>query len=108
MACCRHVAWLIRYFYAFSILAIGLGIWAHVAIRRYPDMLTGQRLASAGIGLGLIFGLASGTISLVQYTVRSRQATLFAKHFTQVLERADKGEMFWYNAYPELQEGQDE
>ena len=28
-------------FYVFSILAIGLGIMAHRAIRRYPDMLTG-------------------------------------------------------------------
>ena len=39
-------------FYAFSILAVGLGIWAHRTIRRLPDMLTGQGLASTGIGLG--------------------------------------------------------
>ena len=65
------------FFYVFAILAVGVGIWAHRAIRRFPDMLTGQGLANAGIGLGLVFGLASGTIATVQYVVRSKQARSF-------------------------------
>ena len=40
---------------------------AHRTISRFPDMLTGHGLASAGIALGLIFGLGSGTFSTVQY-----------------------------------------
>ena len=50
-----------------------------LAIRRFPDMLTGQGLANAGIALGLIFGWRRGRSRTVQYIVRSKQATLFAK-----------------------------
>jgi Domain of unknown function (DUF4190) len=88
-------------FYAFSILAIGLGIWAHRTIRRFPDMLTGQRLASAGIGLGVLFGAASLTITTVQYYVRSRQATLFGTKYATVLEAGDLGSILWYNSHPD-------
>jgi hypothetical protein len=93
------------FFYVFSILAIGFGIWAHQTIRRFPDMLTGQGLANAGIGLGLVFGLACGTFSTVQYVVRSRQARLFAEQYAQVLKSADLGQMLWYNAHPDLRKG---
>jgi hypothetical protein len=93
------------FFYIFAILAIGLGIWAQVAIRRFPDMLTGQGLANAGIGLGLVFGLASGTITTVQYVVRSKQAGLFALRYAEVLRSADKGQMLWYNAHPDMRKG---
>ena len=58
------------FFYVFAILAIGFGIWAHLKIQQFPDMLTGQGLANVGIGLGLVFGLASGTFSTVQYFVQ--------------------------------------
>jgi hypothetical protein len=88
-------------FYAFSILAIGAGIWAHRTIKRYPDMLTGQRLASAGIGLGVLFGASSLTISTVQYYVRSRQATLFGTKFAKVLEAGDMSSILWYNSHPD-------
>ena len=89
-------------FYVFAILAIGLGIWAHRTIRQFPDMLTGQRLASAGIGLGLIFGLSTATITTVQYYVRTRQATLFATKFAKVLESGDKSQIMWWSSHPEL------
>jgi Domain of unknown function (DUF4190) len=88
-------------FYALSILAIGLGIWAHRTIRRFPDMLTGQRLASAGIACGVIFGASSLTITTVQYLVRSRQAKLFATKFATVLEAGDMSSILWYNTHPE-------
>ena len=88
-------------FYAFAILAIGMGIWALRTIRRLPDMLTGQRLASAGIVLGVVFGAASLTITTVQYFVRSRQATLFATKYATVLESGDLSSVLWYNSHPE-------
>jgi hypothetical protein len=88
-------------FYGFAILAIGIGIWAHRTIRRFPDMLTGQRLATAGIGLGVVFGASSVTITTVQYVVRSRQATLFATKYATVLESGDLSSILWYNAHPE-------
>ena len=34
-----------------------------------------------------------------------RQATLFANSLPQVLERADRGEMLWYNAHPDMRKG---
>ena len=48
------------FFYLFAVLAIVAGIAANVTIKRYPDMLTGRGLASAGIAMGLIFGLVVG------------------------------------------------
>jgi len=81
---------------------VGLGIWAQRSIRRFPDMLTGQKLANAGIGLGLIFGVASGTVTTVQYFVRSKQAAIYAKKYAEVLQSADLGSILWYNAQPEL------
>ena len=99
LSVCSFAHWV---FYVFAILAIGLGIWAHRTIRQFPDMFTGQRLASAGIGLGLIFGLSAATITTVQSYVRARQATLFATKFAKILESGDKGQILWYSSHPEL------
>ncbi len=88
------------FFYVFSILAIGLGIAAHRAVKRYPDMLTGGRLANAGIALGLVFGLVAGTVGSIQYFVRSRAATNFAHEYADVINRRSLGEMLWYNVAP--------
>jgi hypothetical protein len=89
-------------FYVFSILAVGFGVWAHRSILRFPDMLTGKGLANLGIGLGLIFGLAAGTISTVQYVIRSRQAAKFAVMYADILKSPDLGEILWYNAHPDM------
>jgi hypothetical protein len=88
-------------FYVFSVLAVGLGIWAHRTIRRYPDILTGHGLANAGIALGLVFGLASGTIGAVQYLVRSRQAERFARQFAEVLPSSNLGDVLMLMTYPD-------
>jgi hypothetical protein len=85
------------FFYLFSFLAIALGIAAHRSIKRYPDMLTGTRLANAGIALGLTFGLVSATVTSVQYFVRSRAAVKFAQEYAEVLNRRELPEMLWYN-----------
>jgi len=88
-------------FYLFSILAVGLGFWAHRTIRRYPDILTGHGLANAGIALGLVFGLASGTIAGVQYLVRSRQAEKFARKYAEILTSPSMGEVLMYTSHPD-------
>jgi hypothetical protein len=88
-------------FYAFTVLAIGLGIMAHRAINRYPDILTGHGLANAGIALGLTFGLISGTVSSVQYFVRSNQAKIFGKQYEDVLQGHLLSEFIWYNMHPD-------
>jgi hypothetical protein len=92
-------------FYIFSILAIGIGIWAHRKINQLPDVLTGKGLANAGIFLGLVFGLVSGTFSTVQYLVQDRQAKLFAAKYAEVIKAGDLGEMLWYNSHPDNRKG---
>jgi hypothetical protein len=88
-------------FYLFSVLAIGLGIAGHRAIKRFPDILTGHRIANAGIALGLTFGLISGTVFAVQYLVRSTQATKFGTEFQEILQAHSLGEILWYNLHPD-------
>jgi Domain of unknown function (DUF4190) len=88
------------FFYVFSILAIGLGIMAHRSINHYPDMLTGHGLANAGIALGLTFGLIAGTVTSVQYLVRSNQARKFAKEYEQILQRHSLAEILRYKLPP--------
>jgi Domain of unknown function (DUF4190) len=85
------------FFYLFAFLAIGLGIAAHRSIKHHPDMLTGTRLANAGIALGLIFGLVSATVSSVQYFVRSRAALKFAQEYAEIINRRSLPDMLWYN-----------
>jgi hypothetical protein len=102
LSACSFAHW---FFYVFAVLAVGLGIWAHWRIQQLPDILTGKFLANAGIGLGLIFGLGSGTVSTVQHLVRVKQATLFANKYLEVLRGADLSEMLWYNAHPDTKKG---
>jgi Domain of unknown function (DUF4190) len=94
------------FFYVFTFLAIGLGIWAHYGIKRFPDMLTGHGLANAGIALGLTFGLISGTVSMVEYLVRTSQAQKFGKDYQAILQAHSLGEILWYNTHPDSRKDQ--
>jgi hypothetical protein len=87
-------------FYVFSILAVVMGILANRAIKRFPDMLTGGSLAKAGITMGLVFGLASGTYTGVQSFVRTRAAENFARKYAELLKSAPEGDILWYNLHP--------
>jgi hypothetical protein len=89
------------YFLIFTILAIVLGISANIAIKRHPEMLTGHRLANAGIASGLIFGLVALTYSVVQDFVLNREAQKFGQKYADVLNRRDLGETLWYGLHPE-------
>jgi hypothetical protein len=88
-------------FYLFAILAILAGIAANVAIKRYPDILTGRGLASAGITMGLIFGLASVTITTVQGYVLNREAEKFAKKLAVILKAPTAADAMWWGLYPD-------
>jgi hypothetical protein len=87
-------------FYLAAILAVVFGFLARRAIQQYPDMLTGERLANAGIALGLVFGLVTATYTGVQTFVRSRQAEQFAKRYAQALEAPGIAEIITYNVHP--------
>jgi len=90
------------FFYLFAILAILVGVAANVSIKRYSDILTGRGLASAGITMGLIFGLAAGTIATVQSLVRYREAEKFAKKLAVTLKAPSAGDAMWWSLYPDM------
>ena len=59
------------FFFIFAVLAVVLGLTADWNIQRYPDILTGRRLAQTGVALGLIFGLGVFTANSVQSYIRA-------------------------------------
>jgi Domain of unknown function (DUF4190) len=89
------------FFLSFAVAALGLGFLADRKINRFSDVLTGRGFAHAGIGLGLIFGLASVTTSAVQGYLRSSAATRFATAYAQVLQDKSMEDALWYQAPPE-------
>ncbi len=90
------------FFYLFAILAIVAGVAANMTIGRYSDVLTGKGLASAGIALGLIFGLAAGTVATVESYVRNREAEKFVKKLVVMLKAPSPGEAFWWGHHPDM------
>ena len=89
------------FFLVFSVIAVILGILAHIGIKQYPDMLTGRRLANLGIALGLIFGLVVATYTTVQYLVLKREAERFGEIYAKVLAEGNLGDALWYGMYPD-------
>ncbi len=77
-------------------LAIALGLWADAKIRRYPDLLTGQRLARVGVGLGLVFVLSASTVHVTQALVLRRSAARFGTYYAKVLKASDLPHAVWY------------
>jgi hypothetical protein len=90
------------FFYLFALLALVAGVAANYKIKHYPDMLTGNGLASAGIALGLVFGLSAGTIAMVQNYIRTREAERFAKQIAAALKAPNAGEAMWWTLYPDM------
>ncbi len=90
------------FFYVFAILAIAVGTAANVRIKRYPDLFTGRGLASAGIAMGMIFGLSAATISTVETYVRNREAERFAKQLVVAFKTPNSGEASWWTLHPSL------
>jgi hypothetical protein len=91
-------------FVIFAVLAVVLGLSAHVAIKRNPDILTGRRLANAGIGLGLVFGLTVVTYSTIQSFILAREARKFAVFYAKVLKEGGIGDAMLYRQPPNLRE----
>src|SRR5205807_2081309 len=89
-------------FLVFAVLAVVLGVLANVAINRHPDMLTGRRLANAGIAMGLIFGLVAATYTAVQSFVLTREAAKFGRQYAEVFQQRSLGEILWYRLNPEI------
>ena len=82
------------------ILALITGVLAIRRIRRYPDILTGEKIAQFGITMALIFSLAALTINTVQRFIHTRSASRFAEQYVTVLEKGGLGDMYFYGLPP--------
>jgi hypothetical protein len=90
------------FFLAFAVLAVVTGILTDRKIQRLSDVLTGRRLAQAGIALGLTFGLTSLTISTVQSVLLTRAAKGFARQYQDVLVKGEEEDYLWYGRHPAM------
>ncbi len=103
ISACTFVHW---FFYVFSILAIGFGIWAHQKIRQLPGHLDGQEAGQCGHRTGSRFRTG---VRHVQHgaVYGAAPAGHVIRH--EVSQRfwnaADLGEMLWYNATPDGRKG---
>jgi len=89
-------------FLAFAAVAVVVGFLSDRKIARMPDVLTGRSIAQAGVGLGLVFGLTSLTITTVQSYIREVEAKKFAKLYEKVLLKGSVQDVFFYQQKPEL------
>lgn len=90
------------FFLGCAAAAVALGFLADRKIGRYSDVLTGRGFAQAGIGLGMVFGLASVTTSTVQGYLRTTAATDFATTYAQVLQEKSFEDALWYQSPPDV------
>jgi ABC-type multidrug transport system fused ATPase/permease subunit len=81
-------------------LALVSGIMAIRAIRRLPEALTGERMANAGIALGLLFSLAAVTIDFVQVWIMDREATKFVRGYVADIQSAALEQALFLHADP--------
>ncbi|MDX2039294.1 MAG: DUF4190 domain-containing protein [Isosphaeraceae bacterium] len=95
------------YFVAFSVLAVIFGLLALRKIKRFPERSTGEKLAQAGIGLGVVFMLASLTITGTQWLLRVKSASDFAKQYASLIAAKTPEEILYFHATPEGREGKD-
>ncbi|SIN92462.1 protein of unknown function [Singulisphaera sp. GP187] len=93
------------FFLAFTVAAIVLGLSAERRIRRDPEIWTGRKMAQAGMALGLVFGLAAVTSTLVQDFLRSRGAGHFASQYADVLKKGSIEDAVFYTVSPLAREG---
>ena len=92
------------YFLVFSVLAIFFGFKAEKSIQKFPDMFTGRKIAQAGFGLGLIFGLSAITVGTVQGVLRANSAKAFAREMESVIQGGTLEQVIWYMQPPSRRE----
>jgi hypothetical protein len=80
--------------------AVVAGAIALRSIKRYPELVTGSRMANLGIGLGLVCGISSFTIGLVQGMVIRKEAQRFAEEYAKTLTESDFPTVFFLHLPP--------
>ena len=80
--------------------AVGLGIYSIRQVRRLPDVLTGTGLATAGIGIGLLFGLCAVAQVVTQEVTINIDAGQFARSYIDVIKDEPISVALWYQQSP--------
>ena len=78
------------------LVAVLFGWSALVAIRRYPEVLTGAGLARTGMALALLFGITASTRQLLEWWVLKREAGSFAAMYVDHLKKDSLATAAWY------------
>lgn len=89
------------YFALFGMIAIVFGLMAQRRIRSLPDVLTGSRMADAGIALGLLFSLSALTITTSQTWIIDHEARKFARSYVEALRSGSLDNVLFLEMHPE-------
>lgn len=89
------------YFAILGALAFVFGLLAQREIRKFPDVLTGARMANAGTALGLLFSLSALTITAAQSWIIDREATKFARTYVEALRSGSIDNVVYLEMHPE-------
>jgi hypothetical protein len=93
------------YFAILGLLAIVLGLMAHRSIRKLSDVLTGEKLANVGIGLGLMFSLSALTLGFVQDRIVLYEASKFGRIFNEILQKGSTDDALFMKLPPAARKG---
>lgn len=93
------------WFLPLAVLAVIAGAMAERKIRLYSDVLTGRRLAQAGLALGLVFGLAATTNALVSDFLLKRRIEQFSGLYVATLREKPLADAIWYRMPPSSRRG---
>ena len=89
------------WFLVVVVAAILFGVKALASIRQLPDILTGSKIATTGIGLSLVFGISAVAQVVTQELVLTSQSTAFAKRYVDVIKSEPIDMAVWYMQTPE-------
>lgn len=84
------------WFLVLAVLAVISGALADRKIQLYSDVLTGRKLAQAGLAMGLIFGLAVVTNTLVADFLLKRRLEQFSVQYLSTLQEKPLADAIWY------------
>ena len=84
------------WFLILTVISVTFGVMSLRKIKRLPDVLTGAKIANAGIGVGLLFGLSAVTHTVVETISTTNEASNFAKYYVEVIKEKPVNYALWY------------
>ena len=85
-----------------AVAAVLVGVLAIRQINKRSDVLTGTGFARVGIVLGIVFGIAATTSTMVQWMVLRGEVNRFCASFVDVLKKEPVAVAVWYHQPPSV------